>query len=294
MTEPIEPVEAAESVESAGPSGSTAGPVLDHLALASRRAWDQLERYGRQLGGRWLGGPTDDDQAFYFCQLGFANGTKLEFLEPNGTPGSDFLERFLDRNGPGPHHLTFKVADIESTMATATDSGYRVVNAELSDPDWKEAFLHPKESHGIVIQLAQQGPTAGWDDPAPLPPSEQGEATTIDRVTHLVADLDRATELFVKVLGMSLDQRGPDPVLGATATLRSGPWCLRLAQPESGPARHWLGDRSGRLLQIEMTVDRPALVDGLHPRADGTDSWELAPERNLGTRVVLTTRHHRN
>ena len=32
-------------------------PLLDHLALASARAWDNLERYVRQFGGRWLGGP---------------------------------------------------------------------------------------------------------------------------------------------------------------------------------------------------------------------------------------------
>jgi catechol 2,3-dioxygenase-like lactoylglutathione lyase family enzyme len=263
---------------------SAAAPVLDHLALASRRAWDNLERYGRQFGGRWLGGPEGDDQAFYFCQVGFANGTTLEFLQPNGTPGSDFLERFLHRNGPGPHHLTFKVSDIEAVMADAVGAGYRVVNADLEDPDWKEAFLHPKESHGIVIQLAQEGDGEGWPDPAPLPPSDQGEGTTIDRVTHLVADLDAATELFVGVLGMDKGDIAADHPLGPQIELRSGPWILRLVSPVADGPRHWLGDRAGRLLQIEMTVAQPALIDGLVAR-NGT--LELPPERNLGTRVLI-------
>ncbi|MEL6983281.1 MAG: VOC family protein [Actinomycetota bacterium] len=267
---------------------ATSGPVLDHLALASRRAWDQLERYGRQFGGRWLGGPTDhEDPAFYFCQLGFANGTKLEFIEPNPSPGSDFTRRFLHRNGPGPHHLTFKVSDIEASISAASDEGYQVVGERLDDPGWKEAFLHPKQSHGIVIQLAQQGEDAGWEEPAPLPPSEQGEGTTIDRVTHLVADLDRAASLFTDVLGMEQVDEPTEARMGKEIELRSGPWRLRLACPTADGPRHWLGDRSGRLLQVETTVSDPAVIDGLLPH-DGF--WELPPERNLGTRVLITAR----
>lgn len=270
-------------------SGPVTAPVLDHLALASRRAWDNLERYGRQLGGRWLGGPIPEEgeeQAFYFCQVGFANGTKLEFLEPNGTPGSDFLTRFLHRNGPGPHHLTFKVTDIEATMADAESAGYQVVNADLSKPNWKEAFLHPKQSHGIVIQLAQQGDGEGWPDPAPLPPSEQGDGTTVDRVTHLVADLDAAVELFGGVLGMekaSVDTDGP---LGPQVEMVSGPWVLRLVAPTAPGPRQWLGDRSGRVLQLEMTVADPSVIDDV--RREGS-FWYLGPEHNLGARILITT-----
>lgn len=270
---------------------SEPAPALDHLALASTRAWDNLERYGRQFGARWLGGPDGDGTssekpAFYFCQVGFANGTKLEFLEPNGNPGSEFLDRFLHRNGPGPHHLTFKVADIEAVMATATGAGYRIVNAELGDPDWKEAFLHPKESHGIVIQLAQQGDGAGWEQPPSLPPTDQGDSATLDRVTHCVADLDRAVELFTGVLGMEPGPPGESP-MGDQVELRSGPWRLRLVQPTLAGPRDWLGDRPGRILQLEMTVADPSAIEGVR----WTNSfWYLAPERNLGTRVLISQR----
>ena len=257
---------------------------MDHLALASRRSWDQLERYGRQFGARWLGGPTDEENpAFYFCQVGFANDTKLEFVEPNGTPGSDFIVRFLHRNGPGPHHFTFKVPDIEASMGRAESAGYRIVNADLSSPDWKEAFLHPKESHGIVIQLAQHGPGPGWEDPPPLPPTEQRGTATIDAVTHVVADLDRAVELFTEVLAMTEAGRGDGP-LGPTVELRSGPWVLKLVRPVADGPRNWLGDRTGRLLQIETTVAEPSAIAGLIPAGDG---WELPPERNLGTRILV-------
>ncbi len=257
---------------------------MDHLALASRRAWDNVNRYCHDLGGRWVGGPTEFDvDPFYFCQVEFSGGTKLEFIEPYENEGSDFIRRFLHRNGPGPHHITFKVPEIEATMATAVDAGYDIVNENLSDPDWKEAFLHPKQSHGIVIQLAELGPDAGWEDAPPLPPTDQGSNSTIDGLTHLVADLEQATELFAGVLGMTELDRG-EGELGSTVTLGSGPWRVDLVQPTAEGPRHWLGTRSGRLLQIEMSVDHLGALPKLRPIPSG---YELPPEENFGTRLLL-------
>ncbi len=271
-----------------GDGGATGGtitaPVMDHLALASRRAWDNVARYCGELGGRWLGGPTElDVDPFYFCQVEFLGGTKLEFIEPYENPGSDFIRRFLHRNGPGPHHITFKVPDIEEMMARSVDAGYEIVNADLSGDDWKEAFLHPKQSHGIVIQLAQLGPNAGWEDAPPLPPTDQGTNTTIDGLTHLVADLDRAVELFGGVLAMTELDRTEGP-MGSAVTMGSGPWKLRLVAPTADPVQQWLGTRSGRLLQIEMSVDHLGALPRLRPLGDG---YELTPEQNLGTRLLL-------
>ncbi len=262
----------------------TTAPTLDHLALASRRAWDQVVRYCYQLGGRWLGGPTEAGvDPFYFCQVEFSGGTKLEFVEPYPDTGSEFIERFLHRNGPGPHHFTFKVGDIEAVMDEARIAGYDVVNENLGDPDWKEAFLHPKQSHGIVIQLAQPGGESGWQDPPPLPPTDQGETTTIDAVTHLVADLDAAVKLFTGVLAMTEVERQRHP-LGPTAVLRSGPWTVKLLSPTAAGPRHWLGDRPGRLLQVELSVAHPGSVPDLRPIPGG---YELPPEKNLGTRLLV-------
>lgn len=269
-----------------GPADLAAGPVLDHLALASRRAWDNLTRYCDHLGGRWLGGPTDPaEDPFYFCQVGFADGTKLELLQPYDSPGSEFLTRFLHRNGPGPHHLTFKVPDIGSAMADAQSLGYDIVSTQLDNEDWREAFLHPKQSHGIVIQLAQPGPNGGWDLPGPLPPSEQDTAS-ITGLTHLVADLDGATRLFTVALGMTVVAEDDGP-MGPQVVLGCGPWRLRLVQPTAPGPADWLGDRPGRFLQIELALDRPDLIPDLRPLGQG---YEVPPDHNQGTRLLLTSR----
>ena len=276
-------------------------PTLDHLALASADAWDSVIRYCYHLGARWLGGPDDEivfeepggeavdtsgNPPFFFSQVELAGGTKLEFLQPIPGPGSEFLRRFINRNGPGPHHLTFKVPDVRAAIADVNASGYDVVNESFDNPDWQEAFLHPKQSHGIVVQLAQPGGETPWTTPPPLPPSLQRHRPTIGVIKHLVADLDAATKLFAGPLAMTVTDQGTETD-GDYSHLVQGPWNLRLIKPTSESARQWLADRPGRLLQVEIEVDDPAVV----PDVRRTDrGLELAPEFNLGTRVVLKSR----
>ena len=236
---------------------------MDHVALASRHAWDQVIRYCYQLGGQWLGGPPMAElDAFYFCQVELDGGTKLEFLEPLDLPGSDFVRRFLDRNGPGPHHFTFKVPDFDAALEAVAGAGYGVVGVDRSDPDWNEAFLHPKESHGIVIQLAWDGnPDYEWPAPAELPPARRSRPPDLRAVHHLVADLDAAVALFTGPLAMAELERAEGPEgrrpsspadRGAwswPARRRGGPALARRPAgpaPPSGPGRRRAGGRGRR------------------------------------------------
>src|SRR5262249_46175549 len=159
---------------------------LDHVALAFEHAWDGLNRYAGTLGGAYIGGGPDP--GFNWYQVRYANGMKVELLEPGDIEVDDFLRRFLDRNGPGPHHLTIKVPDIHAAIDRATAAGYPPVRVNLANPEWMEAFIHPKASHGIVVQMAQ---TVYDDDHPSLPmPAPRHDATArLDRIVLLVADL---------------------------------------------------------------------------------------------------------
>ena len=263
---------------------------MDHVALASRHAWDQAIRYCYHLGAQWLGGPPMAELGgFYFCQAGLDGGTKLEFLEPLDLPGSDFVRRFLDRNGPGPHHFTFKVPDFDAALAAVDIAGYAVVGVDRSDPTWNEAFLHPKESHGIVIQLAWDGnPGEEW----PLPPScprpagpghrSCGPSITWWPTSTPPSPCSPGPWPWPRWSG----PRGPE---GPSAVVASGPWRLELARPcDDGPRRHWLGARPGRLHHLALAVDEPAAVPDARPLGDGR--YEIPPEQNLGTRLILEAR----
>lgn len=278
------------------PNHSAPEPIvkaeLDHLALASQRAWDNVVRYCSDLGATWLGGPAETPTEFYFCHVGLAGGTKLEFLQPVPGPGSEFLRRFLHRNGPGPHHFTFKVPDLDVAIAEVNDAGYEVVGVRRDNPDWQEAFLHPKQSHGIVIQIAQPGPNSNdWHTPVILPPSRQSGEPELARVKHLVADLSSAVELFTGPLAMTVDQSDECPE-GKFVEVVQGPWRIQLISPiPHGPADQWLANRPGRLLQLSLVVDQPALIPDLLPlETGGNSSFVLSPEHNQGTRLLIAGR----
>jgi methylmalonyl-CoA/ethylmalonyl-CoA epimerase len=179
--------------------------VLDHLAIGTPSLADGWDLFGGVLGGDWAYG--SDSPGFRWGQVEFVAGPKIELLTPTGGPDAAFLERFLAVRGPGPHHFNFLVADIEVTLARIREFGIDPVGVNLTNPHWREAFLHPRSAHGIVIQVAQQAgppPTA----PPPGNPAEPGPPARLDLIEHHVSDLDRATRLFRDLLGGRLDSAG--------------------------------------------------------------------------------------
>lgn len=105
---------------------------------------------------------------YRFGQWRFAGGGRIEILEPTGADG--FLHRFLRERGPGIHHVTFRVPSLREACERARARGYDIVGYDESDPDWKQAFLHPRQALGIVVQLAEsrysgEGGPGGWTPP---------------------------------------------------------------------------------------------------------------------------------
>lgn len=280
------------------------GADLDHVALAGESRAALEKRYAGDLGGLALAeGPG---YGFWWAQLEFANGMALEMLEPNRVEDNDFLRRFLDRNGPGPHHLTFKVPDFHVALEEAERAGYSPVGVNESDPDWKEAFLHPKDAPGVVVQLAESHehvvhPTAG-----------PGRArAALSHVGHAVASLEEGRRLFVGLLGGEVLAGGEETGHRWEELGWPGPGRVRLLAPTGdGPLRDWLGPRAGRVHHLAFSVEDPAsvpdvaaydvtsLAAGTPGPEDGgsagnsasAGTWVVEPSHNLGTRLVLTGR----
>ena len=166
--------------------------VLDHLAIGTRTLTDGWDLFGGVLGGRWAYG--GDSPGFWWGQLNFGAGPKIELLTPTGGPDAAFLERFLAARGAGPHHFNFIVDYIGEALARIRAVGIEPIGINLADPYWKEAFLHPRAAHGIVIQVAQQ--TGSPRSPAPRELPEPGPPTSFDLIEHRVSDLAGATRLF--------------------------------------------------------------------------------------------------
>lgn len=288
-------------------SGVIKGSVLDHLAHAVPRWQDVWDRYAADLGAEWSSGGTAS--GFAPGQLQFGNGARLEMLMPHDPEGNDFLERFLVTNGPGPHHLTFKVPSLADALEEVRAAGFEPIGIDVSDPEWMEAFLHPKVATGVVVQLAEA--PAPWRSPPP-PDFPHGHRVLADgsgpvpparllRVGHVVADLTPARALFEGLLAGEVVTQGSRGGYEWIDLRWDAPVGVRLIGP-SGPGRpealtDWLAGRGGRVHHIELAVDEPwtvpravpatsPLATSGHP-ADSDALWEISPADNLGLGVVL-------
>ncbi len=230
-------------------------PRLDHVAIAVPRAADAVDWLVARLGGRpFAAGPG---LGFKFWQFAFARSGRIELLEPEG-PADGFLHRFLAARGGGIHHLTFKVPDLGAAAERAARFGYEVVGRSELHPSWKEAFLHPKQAQGIVVQLAESHPELEPEEwsamPFPPLPEPVGEPEDVLGVRLRAASEARARRQWQDLLGgecraerNALVFRWPDSPLSVTVELDAvaaeGPLGIEIATPGLDGHRFVLGTR---------------------------------------------------
>ena len=82
-------------------------------------------------------------------------GYEIELLEPMGkdTP----VGKFIDKKGPGIHHLALEVDDIEESLAKAKKNGLEPIG-EAPRPGADNtlvAFFHPKDTGGVLLEIVQ-------------------------------------------------------------------------------------------------------------------------------------------
>jgi methylmalonyl-CoA/ethylmalonyl-CoA epimerase len=132
---------------------------FDHIAIAVPAMSQAAPFLAGELGGVPDAGCPSMARAFTWGTYAYEGGGSIEVLEPLGASG--FLHRFLAERGPSIHHVTFTVPSLDEISARAEAVGYDVVGRDDSDPEWREAFLHPKQALGIVVQFAQPGLSDG-------------------------------------------------------------------------------------------------------------------------------------
>ena len=108
---------------------------------------------------------------FRWAQYDFGrDASRLELIAPEAE--GTFLTRFLDEHGPGLHHVTLEVADIDAVVEALEAAGFDIVEyAEFND--WTEAFLSPNNPTGTLFQLMEYHET--YDDARP-----SGDALYVD------------------------------------------------------------------------------------------------------------------
>jgi methylmalonyl-CoA epimerase len=91
-----------------------------------------------------------------------AGENHIELLAPLGpdTP----VGRFLQRNGPGLHHLAYQVSDIERTLSALKDAGLELIDQQprTGIRGSRVAFLHPRATAGVLTEIVE--PATGREE----------------------------------------------------------------------------------------------------------------------------------
>ncbi|MEO8480969.1 MAG: methylmalonyl Co-A mutase-associated GTPase MeaB [Acidobacteriota bacterium] len=136
----------------------TAAVWLDHIGIATTSLSDSLTLLQDVLG--LAGGDVEEvateQVRVQFVQPSPASGqTALELIEPTGS-GSP-LARFLETRGPGLHHIAVRVDNIDATLQGLLTRGVRLVDERprAGAHGSRVAFIHPKATHGVLIELVE-------------------------------------------------------------------------------------------------------------------------------------------
>jgi methylmalonyl-CoA/ethylmalonyl-CoA epimerase len=81
--------------------------------------------------------------------------TEIELVQP--TTSDSGLSRFLEKRGPGMHHLCFEVSDLQSLLLQLKAKGVQLINEQpsIGENGTLYAFIHPKSTNGVLLELYQ-------------------------------------------------------------------------------------------------------------------------------------------
>ena len=127
---------------------------INHIGIAVNSIEEALPYYRDALGMTVTGTEEVASQKVKVAFLVIGE-SKIELLEPT-SPESP-VAKFLEKSGPGVHHVAYSVPDIEGAIAKLMASGTRMIDTVPREGAHgaKIAFIHPKSSGGVLTEICQ-------------------------------------------------------------------------------------------------------------------------------------------
>ncbi len=128
---------------------------IEHLGIAVKSIDDSLKTFETLLGSKCykIEEVVSEGVKTAFIQVG---ESKIELLEATN-PDSP-IAKYLEKKGPGIHHIAFDVENIEMEIERLTNEGFTLIHTSPKDgaDNKKIAFLHPKSTESILVELCQE------------------------------------------------------------------------------------------------------------------------------------------
>ena len=127
---------------------------IDHIGVAVEDLDGAVKLYGERFDMREQHRETVEEQGVEAVLLEVGDG-HVELIRPL-SPESG-VARWMDRHGPGLHHVAYATKDIDSALATVRDAGLRLIDEKprRGIRDSRVAFLHPKSTGGVLTELVE-------------------------------------------------------------------------------------------------------------------------------------------
>ena len=127
---------------------------IDHIGVAVKSIDEAKKIYEGFLGLKVTEIETVAEQKVTTAFLP-AGESEIELLESTSPDGA--VAKFIDSKGEGMQHIAFEVEDIEGTLKELKDKGVRLIDEKprKGAGGKKIAFIHPKETGGVLIELCE-------------------------------------------------------------------------------------------------------------------------------------------
>lgn len=125
---------------------------LDHIGVAVDQSTKEIYQL---LGLNYEGAETVNSEGVKVEFLNTGNEARIELLHPLNDQSP--VQKFLDKKGPGIHHICFRVKNLDSLVERLKTKGVQLIS-EAPKPgahNCRIIFIHPKSTGGVLIELSE-------------------------------------------------------------------------------------------------------------------------------------------
>ncbi|HEY0322418.1 MAG TPA: methylmalonyl-CoA epimerase [Pyrinomonadaceae bacterium] len=128
--------------------------IIEHLGIATRQLDEALNFWREALGLEVVETEEVSEQRVRVAMLPLGE-SRIELLEP--TSEDSPIAKFLEKRGPGIHHIAVRVDDIHSTLARLKEQGTRLIDEHPRTGAGGSliAFVHPASTNGVLLELVE-------------------------------------------------------------------------------------------------------------------------------------------
>lgn len=128
---------------------------IHHVGYVVADLDEAVARYAERFGMTLAVREVLAEQGVEAAALDAGDHTQVELIQPIDPEGS--VARFLERRGPGLHHVAYEVPDIDRALAELADGGTRLIDtaARRGLGGHRIAFVHPESTGGVLTELVE-------------------------------------------------------------------------------------------------------------------------------------------